>query len=109
MTTTDIEKAEPAEPGTDIVPAEGGDGGFTPARQRRWSPTANPKAEALRTRLLLPFAAPDRVGRGHRCSTCSTCRAPSSPAARPVALVVVLDAHARRSWSAPRSSRRPRT
>jgi len=58
MTTTDIEKAEPAEPGTDIVPAEGGDGGFTPAHSALLEPDPNPKAEALRTRLLLPLLLP---------------------------------------------------
>ena len=58
MTTTDIEKAEPEEPGTDIVPAEGGGGGFTPAPTALLEPDPNPKAEALRTRLLLPLLLP---------------------------------------------------
>ncbi len=58
MTTTDIEKAEPEAPGTDIVPADGGDGGFTPAHSALLEPDPNPRAEALRTRLLLPLLLP---------------------------------------------------
>jgi plastocyanin len=58
MTTTDIEKAEPEGPGTDLVPAEGGDGGFTPAHSALLEPDEDPKAEALRTRLLLPLLLP---------------------------------------------------
>src|SRR5690554_821901 len=60
MTTTDIEKAEPAgeETGTDIVPASDGGGEFTPARSALLEPDDDPKAEAFRTRLLLPLLLP---------------------------------------------------
>ncbi|MFM8303793.1 MAG: plastocyanin/azurin family copper-binding protein [Actinomycetota bacterium] len=57
MTTTDIEKAEPDEPGTGIVPAEAATG-FTPASSALLEPAESPKAEALRTRLLLPLLLP---------------------------------------------------
>lgn len=62
MTTTDIEKAEPEgadeATGTDIVPAAGAGGGFTPAPTALLEPDEDPRAEALRTRLLLPLLLP---------------------------------------------------
>ena len=62
MTTTDIDKTEPEgtgdDAGTDIVPAEGGGRGFTPAPTALLEPDEDPKAEALRTRLLLPLLLP---------------------------------------------------
>jgi len=62
MTTTDIEKAEPDQPasdqpGTDIVPAGGASGGGV-VHTALLEPTEDPKAEALRSRLLLPLLMP---------------------------------------------------
>ena len=63
MTTTDIEKRdsdEPSagEPGTDLVPAAGDGGRGTVAHTALLEPDENPRAEALRTRLLLPLLIP---------------------------------------------------
>ena len=62
MTTTDIEKAEPDQPatdqpGTDVVPA-GGAGGGTVVHTALLEPAEDPRAEALRSRLLLPLLMP---------------------------------------------------
>lgn len=62
MTTTDIEEHdsdEPGagEPGTDLVPAADG-GGTVAVRTALLEPDADPRAEALRTRLLLPLLLP---------------------------------------------------
>ena len=63
MTTTDIEKRDSddpiaGEPGTDVVPATGDGGRGTVARTALLEPDENPRAEALRTRLLLPLLIP---------------------------------------------------
>ena len=63
MTTTDIEKSGPEgaggeDTGTDIVPAAGSGGGFTPAPTALLEPAEDARAEALRTRLLLPLLLP---------------------------------------------------
>lgn len=73
MTTTDIEQAEPPgdggdtearaagdEPGTDIVPASqaAGAGGRGLVPTALLEPSESPRAEAVRTRLLLPLLIP---------------------------------------------------
>jgi plastocyanin len=58
MTTTDIEKAEPDQPGTDIVPAAGAGGGGGVVHTALLEPAEDPRAEALRSRLLLPLLMP---------------------------------------------------
>jgi plastocyanin len=58
MTTTDIEKREPDEPGGELVPAEGGGGGREVVHTALLEPDEDPRSEALRTRLLLPLLLP---------------------------------------------------
>jgi plastocyanin len=61
MTTTDIEKAEAPDAGTDLVPAtDAADGPppFTPLPTALLEPQADPHREAVRSRLLLPLLLP---------------------------------------------------
>jgi plastocyanin len=59
MTTTDIEKAGPEEQaGGELIPAQSAERGELVARTALLEPSEDPKAEALRTRLLLPLLVP---------------------------------------------------
>jgi plastocyanin len=58
MTTTDIEKAGPEDQPGELVPAESGGRGELVARTALLEPSEDPRAEALRTRLLLPLLIP---------------------------------------------------